>query len=187
MRGRFLSFIFHFFHFFIFSFFHCSIFSCFFHFFILLFFFSLFFRLFFIFPFLFFLPFSSFVFYFFSFFHFFQKIVFSNKNHNFKARFWVREEERRQKNAPTETGPFHNRTQRTFLLLACVETPHSDSRWQNDQAGREQRSVHNGHVVLSRQQVQLSSVRDTEWPNRFRQACKIRSIVWRWKIRHQSF
>ena len=52
---------------------------------------------------------------------------------NFKARFLVREEEekkkeerRRKKNAPTETVAFSNRTHRNFLLLACVETPHSD-------------------------------------------------------------
>ena len=37
-----------------------------------------------------------------------------------------RKEEGRKKHAPTETGPFHNRTHKTFLLFACVETPHSD-------------------------------------------------------------
>ena len=37
-----------------------------------------------------------------------------------------KEERRRKKNAPTETVAFSNRTHRNFLLLACVETPHSD-------------------------------------------------------------
>ena len=41
---------------------------------------------------------------------------------NFKARFWVerrrKKEERKKKNAPTETGPFHNRTHRNFSLFA---------------------------------------------------------------------
>ena len=37
-----------------------------------------------------------------------------------------KEERRRKKNAPTETVPFSHRTQRNCLLLACVETPHSD-------------------------------------------------------------
>ena len=42
-----------------------------------------------------------------------------------KERKKERRRRRRRKNAPTETGPFHNRTHRTFLLFACVETPHS--------------------------------------------------------------
>ena len=34
----------------------------------------------------------------------------------------------RKKNAPTESGPFHNRTHKNFFLFACVETPHSDKK-----------------------------------------------------------
>ena len=100
-----------------------------------------------------------------------KKHRFSHINPNLKARFWVREEERkkeerRKKNAPTETGPLpqshaqdlfvirvrgkpslrcrtsqqttdnripflqcivYQMNHRTFLLIACVETPHSDT------------------------------------------------------------
>ena len=43
-----------------------------------------------------------------------------------KERKKERKKEWRKKNASTETAPFYNRTYRTFLLIACVESPHSD-------------------------------------------------------------
>ena len=76
--------------------------------------------------------------------------AFSCKFLNFKARFWVREEKRKEKKRKEKKRKekkrkekkkkkkkerrsrrqkqvsFHNRTHRTFLLIACVETPHSD-------------------------------------------------------------
>ena len=42
-------------------------------------------------------------------------------------------------NAPKETSPFHNRTHRTFLLIACVETPHSNKG--RGRTGRKRRSL----------------------------------------------
>ena len=53
-----------------------------------------------------------------------KNIACPNKNLNFKARFWVTEEERRTRR-PKQVL-FHNRTHRNFLLFACVGTPHSD-------------------------------------------------------------
>ena len=94
MRGS-LPFFFPFFFFFFLHFFILSVFPCF----------------------LFFLSF----FVFFSFFIFCHFPPSSHKNLNFKARFWVREEERRTRRQ--NQVPFHNRTHRTFLLFACVETP----------------------------------------------------------------
>ena len=35
------------------------------------------------------------------------------------------------------------------------------------------------------QQVQFSAGRDSEWSNRFRQACKTRSTVFRWRSRKE--
>ena len=63
-----------------------------------------------------------------------KNIAFYFENLGFKARIWVREEKRKKERKKEEERrtrrqkqvPFHNRTHRTFLLFACVETPHSD-------------------------------------------------------------
>ena len=36
------------------------------------------------------------------------------------------EEERKKKNAPTESGPLPDYTQGSWKIFACEETPHSD-------------------------------------------------------------
>ena len=129
----FFFFIFSFFHFFIFSFFH------FFHFFIFSFF-----------PFFHVFSFIHF-FHFFMFFHFpglpgpFLKhcffLTFSCENLDFKARFWVKERRQERKKARKKERRkegkkerrtrrqklVHFQTSRTGRLIACVETPHSDS------------------------------------------------------------
>ena len=55
---------------------------------------------------------------------------FSNKNFNFKARFWVREERRkkeeRRTRRPKQVGLLPQSHAGNFLLFAWVETPHSD-------------------------------------------------------------
>ena len=59
-----------------------------------------------------------------------------------------------------------------MVVLDEKEPAHSKySRWNDDQAGREQRSGHHGHVD------QFSAARDSKWSNRSRQACEDDSIV----------
>ena len=57
--------------------------------------------------------------------------------------------------------------------------------WNSDQVGREQRCVHDGHVDLPRWN-RSGSCRDSEWSSRFRQVCKIDTIVQRWNDRQQK-
>ena len=61
-----------------------------------------------------------------------QNIAFYYENLDFKARIWVKESTGRTKERQNERAdsPFHNPTHRTFLLFACVETPHSDTPMQ---------------------------------------------------------
>ena len=53
-------------------------------------------------------------------------IAFSYKNLDFKARFWVREEERRKKNAPTETSSFPQSHAQELFVIRVRGNPHSD-------------------------------------------------------------
>ena len=64
-----------------------------------------------------------------------QNIAFYYENLDFKARIWVREEERKKEEERRTRRQkqvlLHNRTRRTFLLFACVETPHSDTQMKD--------------------------------------------------------
>ena len=57
---------------------------------------------------------------------------FPTKNPDFEARFWVREVGRKERKKDERRGrrqkqvTFHNRTHKTFLLIACAENPYSD-------------------------------------------------------------